>query len=440
MRRRIIWLTVALGIGFAVLLVQLTNLSVISAGGLRGHELNTRAATAAFGNARGAIISADGEELAFAISHEDTETPTMRTYPHGRLYAHIVGYLSPVAGAAGIERSYDSELSGTDPSIAMRTLTDLFTDSDQVGDVVLSVNHGAQLTARAALGDRDGAVVVINPATGALIAMWSRPSFDPEEAFVAASAEPVKSRAYQHHYALRIDDSRVSAGADLLAGARRATGATGIDLPAEPDSARVPHISNDPNDNGHNNDNRDEWVQLTPLQLALVAAAVVNDGLKMTPFVVQQVNTRSAGNADDAASSTHEMAIETTPRAAGRIFSATEAARLLARMTAEAQEASIDLRTTDDLELPVSITTGQLVAPGGSGTGSWSVLAAPADAPAVVAAVVIEPDVANDVWDTQGGSTLATKIAATVAEAALALGAVAATDADTDTETGRGRL
>ncbi|WP_419854988.1 penicillin-binding transpeptidase domain-containing protein [Candidatus Poriferisodalis sp.] len=415
MNRRVVRLTLLLAAGFAVLLVQLTNLGFISADGLRRHELNTRAAAAAIGNARGAITSAEGEILAPPINPGKSDVPLLRTYPHGPLYAHVVGYLGLEAGASGIERSYDSELSGTATGIAVRELADLFADSDRVGDVTLTVHHGVQLTARAALGDRDGAVVVVDPATGAVIAMWSRPSFDPSALVSLAAgndqpgAGPPAARAYQRRYALSASESPDAVGNELLEGARREPGATGIDLPGEPDSG-------DPDDG-------DDGVRLTPLQLALVAAAVANDGVRMRPYVVQRVDARPAASSAEDDPSTLDAFAESAPRDAGRLFDTTVAARLLSHMAAAAQQASISLAPAEGATLAAAIATGQLADRSGSGTqtGNWAVLLAPADAPTVAVAVVIEPDAAFDIGNGRGGGTLATMIAATAAETALAL-------------------
>ncbi|WP_420445691.1 penicillin-binding transpeptidase domain-containing protein [Candidatus Poriferisodalis sp.] len=415
MNRRITRLAVALAVSFAVLLVQLTNIGFLGADELRRHELNTRAAAAAIGSARGAIISADGETIAPGIGPDDSGAVQVRTYPHGSLYAHIAGYLSPAAGASGLERSWDAELSGTAIDVAVTQLADLFADSGRVGDVILTVNHGVQLTARAALGDRDGAVVVVDPATGAIVAMWSRPSFDPNAQVllapdaVATSASPPVARAYQRHYPLSADAALDATGDELLDGARRQLGSTGIDLPGEPDGAVF-----------------GVGVPLTPLQLALAAAAIANDGVRMRPYVVQRVDARSASRSGEGEPPSPDGSAQTTPRDAGRIFEIADAAGLLARMAAQAQLASISLAPTDGVEFPAAVATGQLLDPNSDRerTGSWAVLLAPAEAPTVAVAVLLEPDTGLDVGDPQAGGTLAMMIAATAAEAALALRAV----------------
>ena len=415
MNRRIARLAVVLAAGFAVLVVQLTNLGYFSAEGLRHHELNQRAAAAALGQARGAIITMDSETVAPAIGADETGARRLRTYPHGPLYAHVAGFLSPFAGASGLERSYDAELSGSAANIALGDVADLFADSDRIGDLVLSVHHGVQLTVRAALGDRDGAVVVVEPATGAVIALWSRPSFDPNvvvgaaSGSIAASRMPTPARAYRQHYLLASDEAPGSAASALLDGAGRRLGPTGIDLPGEPGHSEI-----------------SEGVPLTPLQLALAGAAVANGGIRMRPYVVHGVSVRSATlEADDQPAGT-DTSWTTTPQAAGRLFEPAEAASLLALMTAEAQQAAIGLTTPDGVELPpaLAISGNGSLADGPGPSGSWAVLLAPADAPTVAVAVLIEPDAELDVGDPHRSGTLAAKIAATAAEAALALRAV----------------
>ena len=421
MNRRITRLTVGLAVAFAVLVVQLTNLGYFSADELRRHEFNQRAVTS-FGAPRGAIVSADGETIAPALDPTEAEPRPMRTYPHGPLYAHTAGYFALIPGVVGgLERHYNAELSGSATDIAIDELADLFRDAHRVGDLNLTLHHGVQLTARAALGDWDGSVVVVAPATGEILALWSRPSFDPNKVEARAPDSPTTisrmpaARAYRHHYGLFGATTSGAASADLLAGASRASGLTGIDLPGEPVTVAA-----------------SSGVPLTPLQLAMAAASVANGGVRMRPHVVHSVGVRTTMMHPDGGQPAVTGALPATkPQTAGRLFETADASALLARMAAQAQQASITLAPADGVEIPAAIASGLLADPGGSSstrTGSWAVLVAPPDAPTVAVAVVIEPDTTLDVAEPQGGGTLATMIAATAAEATLALRAVSDPD------------
>ncbi|WP_419907989.1 penicillin-binding transpeptidase domain-containing protein [Candidatus Poriferisodalis sp.] len=415
MSRRIARLAVVLGAGFIVLLVQLSNIGYFSAESLRQHDFNRRAAAAALGQARGAITSADGETIAPAIDPDALGARRLRTYPHGPLYAHVAGYLAPEAGADGLERSYDAELSGRAADIALRDVSDLFADSDRIGDLGLTVHHGVQLTVRAALGDRDGAVVVVHPQTGAILALWSRPSFDPNivdglmpDGPALATGLP-DARAYQRSYVLTADAASGASGETLLQRASTQPAATGIDLPGEPDA--IAQL---------------DGVTLTPLQLALAAAAVANEGVRMRPHVVHQIKARAPGAGTGDAAASADVVQEVAASSIDSLFEPDEAASLLQAMTSAAEQVPIRLVLTDGVEVAAAVAGGAAGSVGdlGGPAGSWAVLLAPADGPTVSVAVLIEPDAALDVGDPQGSGTLATMIAATAAEAALALRAV----------------
>ena len=429
MNRRIAKLTVVLVAGFVVLLVQLTNLGYFSAEDLRAHPRNTRSAIASIGVARGAITTADGETIAPALDGiNDSGSPQLRDYPHGHLYAHIVGYLSPTLGVAGLERTYNSHLSGSAADISITRLADLFADSGRVGDLELTVHHGTQLTARAALGDRDGAVVVLDPATGAVIAMWSRPSFDPNELTGASDTgasdtgasdtgetgtdprrQPPLSLAYQRYYELIAEAPEAD---ELIRRAGRSHGVTGVDLPAEADGS------------GSRSD-----TALTPLQLALAAAAVANEGALTRPFVVQRITARPASQPAAGEPSAGSAIEVTEPTDVAQLFDSGEAAELLRQMAAAAEQASLRLAPTETTQTSAAVAEGVVVTVDATTAavtqiGEWALLLAPAENPVVAVAVVVETDVRLDADERQPGGTLASLIAATAAEAALARRAI----------------
>ncbi len=164
---------------FLALLVSTTSIQYFQAKNLAARADNKRTLLANYGRERGQILVA-GKPIAVSKPTKD-EYAWMRTYPQGPLYAHITGYYSFVYGAGrGIEASSDDYLSGTADALFVRRMTDLFTGRKLVGaSVALTINPKAQLAADQALGDRKGAVVAIDPKTGAILALVSHPAYDP---------------------------------------------------------------------------------------------------------------------------------------------------------------------------------------------------------------------------------------------------------------------
>ena len=136
---------------------------------------NTRQDTFSDRVIRGQILSSDGEILAKTDVYEDgTED---RIYPYANIFAHVIGY--DTNGKSGLESEANFQLlsshafSGTDEERVPRR-------KKNMGDTVIStLNANLQSTAYYALGDRRGAVVAIEPSTGKILAMVSKPDFDP---------------------------------------------------------------------------------------------------------------------------------------------------------------------------------------------------------------------------------------------------------------------
>jgi len=103
-----------------------------------------------------------------------------RVYPQGPLYAAATGFFSLVYGSTAIEHEEDSVLSGTDERLLPERLSDYFTGrTPQGGSVVLTLDAAAQKAAAQGLAGHRGAVVALNPRTGAILALYSSPSYDP---------------------------------------------------------------------------------------------------------------------------------------------------------------------------------------------------------------------------------------------------------------------
>jgi peptidoglycan glycosyltransferase len=163
---------------FALLFVQLNRLTVFQAAELNENPINTREVIRDFSSPRGTITSADGAVLARSDPSDD-RFELQRVYPEGPLFAHVTGYFSLNLGSDGVEREYGDELAGRTLDLQLRSLADLFVDRERTGNVVLTVRKDVQQVARDQLGDREGSVVAIDPRSGAILALWSTPTYDP---------------------------------------------------------------------------------------------------------------------------------------------------------------------------------------------------------------------------------------------------------------------
>lgn len=136
---------------------------------------NTRQDTFSDRVVRGNIVSSDGELLAQTIVSEDgTET---RSYPYNNIFAHVVGYDSN--GKSGLESEANFQLLSSH-EFFLKQIRNEFMGTKNTGDTVVStLNAALQTTAYNALGDRRGAVIAIEPSTGKILAMVSKPDFNP---------------------------------------------------------------------------------------------------------------------------------------------------------------------------------------------------------------------------------------------------------------------
>lgn len=188
----------------AVLFVYVSYIQIVQGERLAGHALNTRTTAAAEKVARGVIFDRRGEKLAY--SEKDENGKYRRHYPYGAVAAHAVGYSSSRYGQAGVESAMNGYLSGmSNPERRFGPVTALW--KTQAGnDVTLTIDAVLQEAAYRALGNRRGAVVAIAPRSGAVLALVSRPGFDPEDvesdwqAIVGRADSPLLNRAVQGLY------------------------------------------------------------------------------------------------------------------------------------------------------------------------------------------------------------------------------------------------
>lgn len=126
---------------------------------------------------RGEILSADGEILAKTVVDGDgNET---REYPFGDVFSHVVGRFSK--GKTGIEETENIRLLTTNINSIEVMYSDLVGEKSPGDNVVTTLDTRLQQIAYDALGDNRGAVVVMEPSTGKILAMVSKPTYDPNK-------------------------------------------------------------------------------------------------------------------------------------------------------------------------------------------------------------------------------------------------------------------
>ncbi|HEX6074692.1 MAG TPA: penicillin-binding transpeptidase domain-containing protein [Micromonosporaceae bacterium] len=357
--------SVAVMVLFGLLFLNLNYVQFLQGDYYRNHELNNRVLVQEYQRQRGNIrVARDA-----VATSKDTggELRFTRTYPEGPEYAHVVGHKSIYYGDTGIEAEYDDVLSGEDPRLFVRRFTDIITGRRPVGgDVVLTLSEKAQKTAFRELGDNRGAVVALDPVTGALLTAVSTPSYDPNglashsskaakktwNKYLKDSDKPMLNRALGEHYPPGSTFKTIVAAAALKSGYSPATmipsgpsytpeqttrtitnahpsicpesqvtledalrescntgfAQLGVELGAnqvkdmarefgfEDEDLRIPlpvaasrtgEMSDVPTVAQSSIGQRD--VRMTPLQGAMIAATVANDGVRVQPHLVKEV-------------------------------------------------------------------------------------------------------------------------------------------------------
>jgi penicillin-binding protein A len=173
---------------FLALMINISYLQFWRADELNEDPLNARVAEAAFSRERGLILAGEGRgQVTLARSDEyDDRYKFLRKYPLPKMYAHVTGYLT-LGSQTGIERSQNAVLSGEDPRLFVTRLVDLAQNqTNQGGNVLLTLDPEAQEAAYNALlqtvgPEGEGSVVAIEPKTGRILAMVSLPTYDPNE-------------------------------------------------------------------------------------------------------------------------------------------------------------------------------------------------------------------------------------------------------------------
>jgi peptidoglycan glycosyltransferase len=189
MNRALFRLSLACLAMFVLLLLNVNYVQAFEDNSLAGRPGNVRVFDQQFQYQRGSIIAAGdtgrgGQSVKIAESLPVKGTNMyQRSYPSGPMYAPVTGYDS-IFGKTGIEGAEEKYLAGTASSLTVHNLIGLLTGKPKQGATVyLTISPRAQQAAYQALlqnePGHDAGVVAINPSTGAILAMASNPTFDP---------------------------------------------------------------------------------------------------------------------------------------------------------------------------------------------------------------------------------------------------------------------
>jgi len=463
---------------FALLLANGTYMMIFRQSSLAAQPQNRRVRDAEFAQNRGAILAAGKTEIAKTVPAKD-RFKYQRVYPEGKLYAPITGFYSYDRASSALESTYNAQLSGTDDALFVRRLIDMATNRTPEGaSVQTTIVPKIQKAATDALGNQKGAVVALDPKTGAVLALVTSPTYDPNDIashdieaagkaydrLASDSQHPLSNRAAREIYPPGSTFKLVTAAAALE------DGKTPDSTVKSPDRLKLPNtrvfLPNSGNcggteitltqalkvscntafanlglevgedklreqaqafgfDQRHLDDlggvasqfpdklNKAQLalssigqydVAASPLQMAMVSAAIANDGVLMDPYIVSNVRSHDLKPIE-----THQAQVLSkamTPE------NAKELQQMMAAVVSEG--------TGHNAQIPgveVAGKTGTAQSDPKRKPFAWFTSFAPVDDPKVAVAVIVEDaDIPrNDI----AGGRVAAPIAKAVMEAAL---------------------
>jgi peptidoglycan glycosyltransferase len=460
--RTTIHVAVVLSLGFVLIAGAAGYWAVVEGPDLANSPNDAGVIAASRTVARGEIKDRTGKVL--ASNKKDANGEQYRVYA-GRAISQVVGYASTLYGRAGLERAYDAELTGLAGDPVADAFSKFGADRYDPKDLTLSLSYDLQKAAIAALGKHRGAVVMLDPQTGEVLALASTPTYDAstisnpataKDAFTALQADPAQPllpRATLGRYVpgsvfkivtavaglgsgkitpdttfkqqpgaekngLLVDGFRVKDGHHPETGSKaldltdatevscniyyaltglQTGGANLVDYAGKmgfgaPLAFDLPTAASQvTNGDGSQPGGFTDDVELanasygqaetfvTPLQMALVAATVANDGELMQPRLVTAMTGRSG---------TRTIG----PHSLGRVISASNARSINAAMV-QAVEGPLGRQFTTGAAVPGVVTAGKSGTAELGGTGephSWFIGFAPANHPKIAIAVLVE--------------------------------------------------
>jgi len=449
----------------AALIVGTTYWQTWANAGLADRQDNAIRLVAQFSIKRGKIYASDGTLLAANVTkHVGGQTLYFRRYPTGPIFSDVVGYSTQSRNQTGLERSYNDYLTGSNANLDTvfhATLDRLKGSTVQGNNVYLTLRPGAQALALRELRGKCGAVVAMNPTTGAVYVLASSPPYNPnliekhyQQALrsggkcgallnratagkyqpgssfkvVTATAALNSGRftpdstfydpGYCEEYGKQVRNAGNPEAPESFGNVTLSTGlehsinsvfcnigkAIGagliIDYMKRYGFYKLPPLETPENEraasglydrHGHLFDPRhpetqvdpgrlafgQERLQVTPLQMAMVAATVANNGLEMQPYVVQRVVSPQG-----------KTIVRARPHKLARVMGSNIAQEINSMMqlvvtggTGTAAQIS---------GIPVAGKTGTAETGVGDIYTAWFIAFAPADHPKVAIAVVVE--------------------------------------------------
>ncbi len=260
MNRALRRISIAVLVMFVLLLINVNYLQGFEPASLASKPGNSRAFYAAQNQyERGSIVTADGVTIAASkpSSNSNDSIKYQRYYPFGPEYAPVTGY-DTLYSQTGIEAAENSLLSGSDSALDVRKVIDLITGKTTKGATVeVTINSQAQVAAYNALKalGKPGGVVALNPKTGAILAMASYPSYDPnllavhegnqliknDNQLLADKTQPLLNRALEGTYPPGSTFKVVTSSA-LLTQSPSTTINTNVDSPTQLTLPQTSHV------------------------------------------------------------------------------------------------------------------------------------------------------------------------------------------------------
>ena len=466
---------------FLSLFAASTWIQFVKAPELNADSRNVRSLYREFGTNRGPIL-VEGKEIVHSVPSNDSFKYD-RVYTDGELYASVTGFYSVVYGRTGIELAANEYLNGSSDSLWWSRPENLMTGADPQGSSVeLTLNEAAQRAAYDALGDQRGAAVALDVETGAILALVSKPSFDPNLLAGHVTADVTENYKLLTESETRPMVNRAIAGNTYPPGSTfklitaAATLEDGLDPETQVEAPRtytLPQTSTTLNNYGGSSCTSAETMSLsdalriscntafailgndlgpdklaaqaekfgfgqtlevplrvtpssfpanlntpntalsaigqfevksTPLQIAMVSAAIANRGKSMEPYLIQEVLSPKLNTV-----------FEASPKTFGKPVSAKQAAALTEMMVGVVESGTGTAAKIKGVS--VAGKTGTAETGTGAAPHAWFTGFAPADNPKIAVAVIVENG--GDAGSEATGGAVAAPIARSIMKAVL---------------------